>query len=71
MTKVLQLQFKTAMGKNYSVTVDEPIETLQDQQAFDAMQTIIDSQLFASENSPLTEAVGARIVDRQVTTLQA
>ncbi|MGE7918341.1 DUF2922 domain-containing protein [Viridibacillus sp. NPDC093762] len=66
MTKVLQLQFKNAGDKNYTLNVDAPKDSLTEQEISDAMVAIIDSGVFLVHGEPLTTIKGAQIVDRQV-----
>ncbi|MBK3495217.1 DUF2922 domain-containing protein [Viridibacillus sp. YIM B01967] len=70
MTKVLQLQFKTTGDKNYTLNVDAPKEQLTEQEIFNAMTAIIDSQVFLVNRDPLATIKGAQVVDRQVTEYQ-
>lgn len=67
MTKTLQLNFSTEMGKKVLLTVDEPREDLTAEIVEAAMQEIISSGAFIIEEFPLSTAVSARIVERTVT----
>lgn len=67
MAKVLQLQFKTAGNKNYTLSVDAPKDSLTELEISDAMVAIIDSAVFLVHGEPLAMIKGAQIVDRQVT----
>ncbi|MEK4092202.1 MULTISPECIES: DUF2922 domain-containing protein [unclassified Viridibacillus] len=70
MAKVLQLQFKTAGDKNYTLNVDAPKYSLTEQEISDAMVAIIDSAVFLVHGEPIATIKGAQIVDRQVTEYQ-
>lgn len=67
MAKVLQLQFKTASDKNYTLSVDAPKDSLTEQEISNAMVAIIDSEVFLVRGEPVATIKGAQIVDRQVT----
>lgn len=67
MSKVLQLQFETALGKNVTISVDEPRDNLTETEIQTGMQTIIASNTFHSDGSPLAVVKSAKIVDRKVT----
>lgn len=67
MSKTLQLQFETARGKNVTLTVDEPRSNLTEAEMQTGMETIISSNAFQSDGSPLTVIKSAKVVDRTVT----
>ncbi|MHA6261497.1 DUF2922 domain-containing protein [Sporosarcina sp. CAU 1771] len=69
MAKTLQLNFSTAAGKKVALTVDEPREDLTALEVSAAMQEIINSQVFQVEGQLIDTAIGARIVERNVTDL--
>lgn len=71
MAKVLQLQFKTAGGANYSLSIDTPKDNLTTAEVYQVMNTILSNNVFDIEGSPLSEIVGARYVERNVTELKA
>lgn len=69
MSKVLQLQFKTANGTGYSISVDTPKENLTSETIYQVMNTVMSNNVFAIDGAPLTQIVGARYVERTVTDL--
>ncbi|MFJ7936715.1 DUF2922 domain-containing protein [Sporosarcina sp. NPDC096371] len=69
MAKTLQLNFSTATGKKVTLSVDEPRADLTAQNVDAAMQEIIAAGVFEVDGAPLETAVGARIVERNVTEL--
>ena len=69
MAKTLQLNFVTAGGKKVMLTVDEPREDLTAEIVSAAMQEIILTGVFETEGYPLDAAVGASVVERNVTKL--
>ncbi len=69
MAKTLQLNFNTSNGKKVALTVEAPKENLTALEVSTAMQGIIDSTVFGKDGYALSEIVGARIIDRNVTEL--
>lgn len=67
MTKILQLQFETAQGKNVTISVDEPKTNLTETEIQNGMLAIIASNAFQSDGSPLAAIKSAKVVDRTVT----
>ena len=66
MAKTLELIFETAAGKNVTLSVDDPRETLTAQELQAGMQTIIAQNVFEVEGSSFASAKSARIIDRTV-----
>ncbi len=71
MSKVLQLQFKTADGKGVSLSVDMPKQDLTNEEIYQAMNSIISSNVFEVDNAPIAQIVGARYIERTVTEVEA
>lgn len=69
MSKVLQLQFKTASGAGYSISVDTPKDNLTSETIYQVMNTVMSGNVFALDGASLTQIVGARYVERTVTDL--
>ena len=67
MAQVLELQFLTAHDKAVTISIQNPKQDLTDAQVLAAMQTIIDQNVFAKEDSTVSVIKGARIVERVVT----
>jgi hypothetical protein len=67
MTKTLELQFTTEMGKTASLSVDNPKEPIDEAVVKLSMAQIIASQVFTTGSGKLVAAKGARVVDRNVT----
>lgn len=67
MSKTLQLQFETALGKNITISVDEPKSNLTETDLQTGIQAIIASNAFQSDGSPLAVIKSAKVVDRTVT----
>jgi len=68
MSKTLQLNFVTASGKKMMLTVDEPRDDITTEEVESAMSEIISSGAFVIEDLPLESAIGARVVERTITT---
>lgn len=66
MAKTLQLEFGNAAGKKVTVAIEEPRDNLTVPEVEAAMQQIIATQVFLIDTNPVTEAVSAQIVDRNV-----
>ena len=64
--QTLKLVFGTIAGDPWSVTLSYPKGDLTAQNVTDAMQAVIDADIFASG---LTDIVSAQIIDREVTDL--
>ena len=70
MEKTLVMVFKNGEGKTASMSVAAPREDLQGVEVMQAMQGLIDNNVFASGGSDLVEIAAARIVSREVTELE-
>jgi hypothetical protein len=69
MAKTLQLQFEAANGKNITISVDEPKESLTSTEIQTGMNAIINSNVFQLEGAPLALAKTAKVVEQNVTTI--
>lgn len=70
MAKTLELKFNLANGKTMNLNVNNPKENLTPSEITNAMQTIIDQNVFHQNNSELVSINQARIVERNVTEIQ-
>lgn len=61
-TRKLIMTFKTELGRNVSLTVDEPREDIEEADIIEAMNTILDADVFRPYASELKECVSAKIV---------
>lgn len=66
MSKTLELHFLTPNGKTARVSVNDPKEGLTAAEIQTAMDQIILSQVFLTENGPLASVKEARYVSRDV-----
>lgn len=68
--QVLELIFKYADGTKRTITVSEPRDAVTEEEATTAMNSVIDSQAFYSENHGLlTSAVSARMRSTSVSVI--
>lgn len=67
MAKTLELQFVTELGKPARITVDNPKKPIDEAAVKQSMSLIIASGIINTTNGNLTEAKGARVVERNVT----
>ncbi|MGI6129135.1 MAG: DUF2922 domain-containing protein [bacterium] len=70
MEKTLVMVFKNADGKNASISIAAPREDLDAVEVVQAMQEIIDNNVFVTSGGDLVEIAAARVVSREVTELE-
>ena len=70
MEKSLQLVFKNASGNTKRITISNPKDDLTKAQTDEAMQKIIAANVFKTVGGDLTQAVEARVVNRNVQVLE-
>ena len=70
MEKSLQLVFKNASGNTKLITISNPKDNLTKAQTDEAMQKIIAANVFKTVGGDLTQAVEARVVNRNVQVLE-
>ncbi|WP_304257398.1 DUF2922 domain-containing protein [Phascolarctobacterium succinatutens] len=70
MEKSLQLVFKNASGNTKLITISNPKDDLTKAQTDEAMQKIIAANVFKTVGGDLTQAVEARVVNRNVQVLE-
>lgn len=69
MVKILQLQFEAANGKNLTLSVDDPKESLTPTEVKAGMEAVISSNVFHVNAAPLTLVKSAKVIDRNVTSI--
>lgn len=69
MAKTLQLQFEAANGKNITISVEDPKDTLTPEEIESGMDAIISSNVFHVGGSPLALGTNAKVIERNVTTI--
>lgn len=69
MEKVLQLVFRNAEGRLYTLNVPEPKEDLTEAEVTAVMDLILAKDLFLTTGGPLAAKVAARIASRDTVNL--
>lgn len=62
----LSMGFKRADGGNSSISVDDARSDITEAEVNELMDTIISSDIFAPNDSPLTEKVKAELISTEV-----
>ena len=62
-TKKLLMTFKTDEGKKVSLSIDDPRPNITEEEIKSAMETIINSGIFAPNGESLIEMVEAKVVE--------
>lgn len=70
MAKTLELKFDLANGKTMSLSIQDPKDNLTPSEVTQAMQTIINQNIFHQNSYGLVGINQARIVERNVTDIQ-
>ena len=65
--KKLLMTFKNTMGNNFSLTVDDPRDDLQEEDIIDAMNLIKEKNIFLPKGYDIGEYVGAKVIDSTTT----
>ncbi len=66
-TKKLVMTFNTVAGNTVNLTVDDPKESLTETQVINAMNLIVEKNIFCPGEVDLKEAVKARVVETYAT----
>ncbi|MBO1511836.1 DUF2922 domain-containing protein [Metabacillus bambusae] len=67
MAKTLELQFLNTAGKTVKISVDSPVEPVDQIALNAAMDQILAANIFISTDGEFVSKKGARIIDRNVT----
>jgi hypothetical protein len=67
MAKTLELQFLNTAGKTAKITIDSPVEPVDQTVLNAAMDQILAADIFVSTDGDFVSKKGARIIDRNVT----
>lgn len=70
MTSTLQLRFLDTAGRSMTISLLDPRENLTPAEVQQAMQTIIEKDVFASPRGSLAQIDSAQIVTREVTEIE-
>ena len=66
-TKVLYMTFKNFLGNKFSLSVNDPRADIEEQDIIDAMNRIVELNLFMPNGYEITETVSAKIVESSTT----
>lgn len=66
-SKKLVMTFNTVAGNTVNLTVDDPNESLTETQVINAMNLIVEKNIFSPGEVDLKEAVKARVVETYAT----
>lgn len=66
MTKKLELVFKNQMDRTSRISVDEPREDLTEFEITEAMNALIEKNIFKTSGGDLKTISGARIITTQI-----
>ena len=64
-TKKLLMTFKTDEDKNASISVEDPKQNLTESEILEAMNLIIEKDVFMPNGEALVEKVGAKVVETE------
>ena len=64
-TKKLLMTFKTYENKNVSISVEDPKPNLTESEILEAMNLIIEKDIFMPNGEALVEKVGAKVVETE------
>ena len=64
-TKELLMTFKTDEDKNVSISVEDPKQNLTESEILEAMNLIIEKDVFMPNGEALVEKVGAKVVETE------
>ena len=64
-TKKLLMTFKTDEDKNVSISVEDPKQNLTESEILEAMNLIIEKDVFMPNGEALVEKVGAKLVETE------
>lgn len=70
MRKVLELEFLDMTNKTFKVRIDDPRDDLDEIDIEAAMDTILESSIFNSNNTDLVRNKGARIIETTVSVVE-
>ena len=66
-TKKLVMTFKSSDDKKVSISIDDPRENLTENEIKEAMDTIIEKDIFSPNGESLVEAISAKVVQTDTT----
>ena len=66
-TKKLVMVFKNSVGKNVSITIDDPKDNITETEIKTTMELIVEKNIFKKNDYAFVEAVEAKIVTTDTT----
>ena len=66
-TKKLIMTFKSSDDKKVSISVDNPREDLTENEIKEAMNTIVDKNIFSPNGASLVSSISAKVVETDTT----
>jgi hypothetical protein len=66
----LEMEFKDVEGKKFGISLEDPKEDLNEMEVKEAMNQVINKNIFATKAGDIVEAVGARLVTTTVEELE-
>ena len=66
-TRILYMTFKNFYGNKFSIAVNDPREDIEEQDIIDAMNRIVELNIFVPNDFEITETVSAKIVESSTT----
>ncbi|RFB17353.1 DUF2922 domain-containing protein [Bacillus sp. HNG] len=70
MAKTLEMQFKNEDGKTTTISIENPIEPVDAESVSAAMDLIVSTNVFLTPGGAIVEKKGARVVERNVATVE-
>lgn len=68
--KVFELNFKSLLGKNKKITLANPKDDINEDQALAALNSLVDTDIFQDQDGDVySQALNARYVTRTVDTI--
>lgn len=69
MERTLRLIFRNEDGKNTTMSVNDPLESLNSSDVESAMNLILSSDIFETAGGDIVEKVKAEVISREVETI--
>ena len=66
-TKKLEMVFKNSVGKNVSISIDDPKDNITETEIKTTMELIVEKNIFKKNDYAFVEAVEAKIVTTDTT----
>ena len=63
----LTMTFKNVLGNNFTLTIDDPREDLEEDDVVNVMNLIKEKNIFQPKGYDITECVSAKVVDSSTT----